>query len=789
MCKLPIIILSYILFVLQVARPAAAQSPNPDLKVSAVQYNVSSVPAQYRGRLVQWLPSHFNLLIGDRIDLSAHARNMWWSAYMDGGGITAPAMYDYIHDVAAQRSWNYENMFLHFNVDYTASGGVRGATVWSGMDQFDIWEQVGGANGQGIGSPKNSVNGAFVYDHSYDDVTVRLYQGTCGRDCRIKNMLYLGYAEPFALINVTVATGRDGGTATWQYWNGSAWSSLTLGSDSTNGIANTGAVQFTPPPNWAPNVVNHSRSKYWVRLVIAEAKTAPLLSQVYGDDWISHSGDNNLRGWNATDPNRKNQGRGNLEYNPAPPANASAHFRYQARVTGYWNHNYLFTNPGDIQGGKITFVDALLAHWVNDRRHDGLKYNALMFDNVGNHVNPASPHWNENLTDLPCSPHCQPGALEGYVKAMMESVAPQIKALPGNGSAFVVGGNVGNMTLKGAFDMLFFEFTYLSVLDGNISSQFPKFDALLAANNPSGTRGSFAGWDNQHFGYSLTQAGDVTRHVWDNANRTPMATLATYYMAANANTMFLYNSQGWSYFDTDEYYYWARKTATLSSPLSADPSTAAKTIRLNDGKHFTVPGGPIWTRATDYVLQIGGQDVVHASRTDDATFVTQTPVVNTYPAGATVRYALVGHHSVDRSPRWQDVWYYANWFPAMLVDIGTPDANGWHKGTRDTAYLTGTAASSQPSCHQPGGGLQCAEVWRRDFTNAIILDRVMHDSTLAGELELAGPAISLVDPSHKLDGPYYQLYSDGTTGPPITSVTLRAGEAAILMKHPAASDK
>src|ERR1019366_4337698 len=109
-----------------------------------------------------------------------------------------------------------------------------------------IWEQVGGANGQGIGSPKNSVNGAFVYDHSYDDVTVRLYQGTCGRDCRIKNMLYLGYAEPFALINVTVATGRDGGTATWQYWNGSAWSSLTLGSDSTNGIANTGAVHTAP---------------------------------------------------------------------------------------------------------------------------------------------------------------------------------------------------------------------------------------------------------------------------------------------------------------------------------------------------------------------------------------------------------------------------------------------------------------------------------------------------------------------------------------------------------------
>lgn len=784
MCKLPIIVLYSILFVLQVAMSAPAQNPNPDLKVSAVQYNVFSVPDQYRGRLVQWLPSHFNWLIGDRINLSAHARNMSWAAYMDSGGITVPMMYDYIHGVAAQHGWNYENIFLHFNVDYTAPGGVQGPTTWSGMDQFDIWEQIGGANGQGTGTPTNAVNGAFVYDHFYDDVTVRLYQGTCGRDCRIKKMLYLGYAEPFALINVNVATGRDGGTATWQYWDGSAWSALMLDSDSTNGTANTGAIQFTPPPNWVPNVVNRSRSKYWVRLVIAEAKTAPVLSKVYGDDWHSHSGNNNLRGWNATDPNRKNQGLGNLEYNPAPPPNAGAHFRYQARVTGYWNRNYLFTNPGDIQGGKITFVDALLARWANDRHRDGLNYNALMLDNVGNHVNPVSPRWNENLTDLPCSPHCQLGAMEGYVNTMIGNVALQMKALPRAGSGFVVGGNVGNTTLKGTIDMLFFELSYSSVMDGNINSQFPKFDTLLPANNRSGTLGSFAGWDNQHFGYSLTQASKITRHLWDNANRTPMATLATYYMAANANTMLLYNTQGWSYFDTDEYYYWSPKTATLSSPLSADLSTATKTIHLTDGKGFTVPGGPIWTRASDYVLQIGGQDVVRSSKVNDTTFIAQTPIVNTYPVGVTVKYALVGHHSVDRSPRWQDVWYYANWFPAMLVDIGTADPKGWHNGARDTAYLTGTAASSQPSCPQPGEGFQCAEVWRRDFTNAIIIDRVMHDNTLAGELDLAGPAMSLVDPTHKLYGPYYQLYSDGTTGPPITSLTLRAGEAAILMKQP-----
>ncbi len=765
---------------LGVTLPAPAQNPNPNLKVAAVQYNVGSVPQQYRGKLTQWLPSHFNWLIGDRIEL-AHTQNMFWSSYMDSAGVTVPKTYDFIHAVAAQNGWNYESMFLHMNQDYQ----VANNTLWSGMDQFDIWEQVGGANGQGVGTPANAVNGAFVCDHTCDDVTVRLYQATCGPDCKIKNMLYLGYAEPFALINVKVATGRVDGSTKWEYWNGSEWSGLTLDSDTSNGITTTGSIRFTPPANWKPNVVNHSHSKYWVRLVVANAKTAPVLARVTGDDWLSHSGHDNMRGWNATDSNRKNPGLGNLEYNPDPPPEATAHFRYQARVSGYWNHNYLFTNPGDVQGGKITFVSALLARWASERHADGLKYNSLMLDNVGGHLNPVSPPWDENITDLPCSPRCPSGALATYFRRMLEALSTQMKALPANGKGFAVGGNTGGTDLKDTLNLLLLELTFVTVVDGNVSNQFRSFDAMLPANNPTGAQAAFAAWDNQHFGNSVTQAGATTRHLWDNGNRTPMATLATYYIAANPNTMLLYNTQGWSYFDTDEYYYWSSRTTTLSAPLKADSSAAKKEIQVADGKGFTVPGGPIWTRGTDYILQIDGQDVLRSSKEGNTIFVTQTPIVKSYPAGATVRFAVVGHQSANPSPKWQDIWYYANWFPAMLVDLGTPDPDGWHRGARDTAYLTGTAASSQPSCNPPGQGSQCAEVWRRDFTNGVILNRVMHDNTLAAELELPGPAINLVDPSHKLNGPYYQLYSDGTTGPAITSIKLRAAEAAILLKHPA----
>ena len=299
-------------------------------------------------------------------------------------------------------------------------------------------------------------------------------------------------------------------------------------------------------------------------------------------------------------------------------------------------------------------------------------------------------------------------------------------------------------------------------------NNFSHMDDFLPANNPQGTKGSFAGWDDYHFGYT----GNGVFHIWDTANRTPMNILATFYVGSNPNTMFQYNTTGWVYPDTDEYYYWSPTTTTLSAVQNANASTGSKVISVADASGFTVPGGPVWK--SSYTLKIGN-DVVQAYKDSNIQFHTTSVFRSSYPAGTVVQFAVMGHQSTDPIPDWHNVWYWANYFPAMSVDLGPPDANGWKGGARDLAYIKTPASSGYPAgCVV---ACRCSEIWRRDFTKAIVLLKAAHDNTYPFELDTYSPFI-------QLGGTYYQLYADGTTGPGITQVRIRAGEAAILMKSP-----
>jgi hypothetical protein len=122
----------------------------------------------------------------------------------------------------------------------------------------------------------------------------------------------------------------------------------------------------------------------------------------------------------------------------------------------------------------------------------------------------------------------------------------------------------------------------------------------------------------------------------------------------------------------------------------------------------------------------------------------------------------------------------------MGVDIGAPDPNGYRGGVRaidepgNAPWLYGIAISG----HEPLSGCSsgsCPNVWRRDFTNGIVLMRPFRGS-LHLEAELDTPSQPI-----PLGGRYNPLKADGTVGPAVTSVSLRAGEAAILMKSGGAS--
>ena len=83
-------------------------------------------------------------------------------------------------------------------------------------------------------------------------------------------------------------------------------------------------------------------------------------------------------------------------------------------------------------------------------------------------------------------------------------------------------------------------------------------------------------------------------------------------------------------------------------------------------------------------------------------------------------------------------------------------------------YISGL---SHATCDASG----CSDVWRRDFTKGIVLFRPWKSgSQIETELDTQSQALAL-------GGTYYPLSADGTLGAPVTSVSLRGGEGAILM--------
>lgn len=84
----------------------------------------------------------------------------------------------------------------------------------------------------------------------------------------INDAFYVGMAEPFDLIEFVISTAAVGGTAAWEYFNGTSFVTLNNIVDDTTGFtAGTGLfdVTFDVPDDWATTTVNSIAGLYWVR--------------------------------------------------------------------------------------------------------------------------------------------------------------------------------------------------------------------------------------------------------------------------------------------------------------------------------------------------------------------------------------------------------------------------------------------------------------------------------------------------------------------------------------------
>jgi hypothetical protein len=102
------------------------------------------------------------------------------------------------------------------------------------------------------------------------------------------------------------------------------------------------------------------------------------------------------------------------------------------------------------------------------------------------------------------------------------------------------------------------------------------------------------------------------------------------------------------------------------------------------------------------------------------------------------------------------------WVPAAVVDVGRP-----------TGAMTTFATGADPQ-----NAALAYKVFGRQYENALVLYKPLSYTLGKGTGTLADATAT----THQLGGTYRRVNADGTLGPAVTSVTLRNGEGAVLMK-------
>jgi hypothetical protein len=103
-----------------------------------------------------------------------------------------------------------------------------------------------------------------------------------------------------------------------------------------------------------------------------------------------------------------------------------------------------------------------------------------------------------------------------------------------------------------------------------------------------------------------------------------------------------------------------------------------------------------------------------------------------------------------------------HWFDAISFDVGRPRAS-WSELT---------------SGSDPANGALTFRIYQREYENGLILYKPLSYASGKG----TGGTGDATATTHPLPGNYRPLRSDGTLGPATSSVTLRNGEGAILIR-------
>jgi len=173
-----------------------------------------------------------------------------------------------------------------------------------------------------------------------------------------RQALYLGYTDKFREINVTLSRASQAGwssvveyaTAVDAQGNPTGWKTLTLLTDSTNGLAYSGQLTFDPPADWVSAIVPGSLAELFyvrIRTTAGTAAQAPIAAYILGRDYVNARGSTSgvIPAFDAAADANGDGYLNNAEF-ATRTGGKDARFAYESRLFyPYYGQMRFITNP------------------------------------------------------------------------------------------------------------------------------------------------------------------------------------------------------------------------------------------------------------------------------------------------------------------------------------------------------------------------------------------------------------------------------------------------------------
>jgi hypothetical protein len=327
----------------------------------------------------------------------------------------------------------------------------------------------------------------------------------------------IGYPEKFNEINFNLAQGRAGGwsevlqypTAVDGEGNPTAWATLPLKSDTSDGLRWSGRVLFDPPANWKTASIGGAARMYYVRAFTVHDGRAPVANTILGADYVHARGGTRgvIPAFDASADANHDGYLSDAEY-AHRRRGMDARFAYQSRIFyAYYGQERFATNPS-----STAFRNWAVEYEVSYlKSHPGVS--GLFVDNSGGNI-----FFDSTKVREPSATYSTDyGSL---LSAIGKAIAPKwILANTSAGSTTTADGVVSQNT--GYFE----EFALRPLSAG--WAQFENLAGTVAHRAALKSPPPVAVLDSLPLGGSPTDP------------RTQIATLAEYYLLADPKTTFL----------------------------------------------------------------------------------------------------------------------------------------------------------------------------------------------------------------------------------------------------------